>query len=120
VNGLWLWGGGTLPTCKTQLDLAAGDVFEIEALSQRAGCSFIAPPNAISDLKISNHALVVLPSIEVSGHTEIGVYLAQLEQNWFQPLLHQLAWGRIKRARLDLLGQRTVKLTPSQTWRFWR
>jgi hypothetical protein len=120
VNGLWFWGGGTLPTCKTQLDLAAGDVFEIEALSQRAGCSFIAPPNAISDLKISNHALVVLPSIEVSGHTEIGAYLAQLEQNWFQPLLHQLAWGRIKRARLDLLGQKTVKLTPSQTWRFWR
>ena len=44
--------------------------------------------------------------------------LAQLEQNWLQPVLRQLQRSRLRRLRLDLVGAQGVKLTPPRAWRF--
>ncbi len=118
VNGLWLWGGGRLPTCKSTFDLVAADGFEAQALARLAGCRYAPPPNALSDLDASGRALVALAPAD--AHGDIESTLAKLEQDWFRPALRQLAWGRIQRLRLDLIGQRAVSLTPAQTWRFWR
>ena len=120
INGLWLWGGGNLPACKTKFDLCVGDNAEFQALAYAANCPFIAPPNALSQLNPCNRALVALtqPASDWDGNFES--HLAQLERDWFAPLLHQLIWGRIRYARLDLIGYQAVSLTPARSWRLWR
>lgn len=120
VNGLWLWGGGNLPAGKARFDRVAGDVFELHALARHAGCAFTPAPKALADLHENGRALVALTAPGEGWDGDIETHLAQLEQNWFQPLLRQLAWGRIGQVRLDLLGQQTTTLTPLQAWRFWR
>jgi hypothetical protein len=120
VNGLWLWGGGNLPTCDTALDLAAGDGFELRALARHAGCAYAARPASLADISPSERALVALTAPDSAYDGDLETHLARLEQHWFRPLLWQLAWGRIRRARLDLLGQRAVNLTPGRIWQIWR
>lgn len=126
VNGLWLWGGGTLPAGKVGRnvevtpDLIAGDDFELHALARLAGRQVTAPPKALADLHGNGNTLVALTLPNGAWDVDIDAHLAQLEQNWFQPLLRRLTWGRIRQVRLDLLGQQAVSLTPGQAWRIWR
>jgi hypothetical protein len=120
VNGLWLWGGGTLPACKPRFDIVAAEAFEFQALAQHAGVPLTPPPKTLSALQPGRRALVALTHPESDWDGTIETRLAQLEQDWFQPLLRQLIWGRIHQVRLDLIGQRAVTLTPAQAWRFWR
>lgn len=120
VNGLWLWGGGNLPAGKARFDRVAGDAFELQALAQHAGCAFTPAPKALSDLNENGRVLVALTVSGEDWGGDIEAHLAQLEQNWFRPLLRQLTWGRIGQLRLDLIGQQAVTLTPLQAWRFWR
>jgi hypothetical protein len=120
VNGLWLWGGGTLPVSKSQFDLIASDNFEIQALARHAGVLFTAQPKALSNLKQCGSALVALSQPDGDWDGNLVEHLARLEQEWFQPLLQHLIWGRIHRVRLDLIGIQAVELTPAQAWRFWR
>jgi hypothetical protein len=126
VNGLWLWGGGTLPAGKVgrnaeaALDLIAGDGFELQSLARLAGHKLTAPPKALANLNSSGRVLVALTPPNGDWDVDVKAHLAQLEQNWFQPLLQRLTWGRIRQFRLDLLGQRAVSLTPGQAWQVWR
>jgi len=126
VNGLWLWGGGNLAdsiverNAKTTLDLVAGNDFELRALARHAGCAFSAPPKKLSEMHATGRALVALTPFDGSMYGDIAAHLAQLEQDWFHPLLQQLTWGRIRQVRLDLIGQQAVTLTPGQVWRFWQ
>jgi len=126
VNGLWLWGGGNLAdskverNAKTKLDLVAGNDFELHALARQAGCAFSAPPKKLSEMHATGRALVALTPFDGSMYGDIAAHLAQLEQDWFHPLLQQLTWGRIRQVRLDLIGQQAVTLTPGQAWRFWQ
>jgi hypothetical protein len=120
VNGLWLWGGGTLPACKPQFDLVAAEAFEFQALARHAGAPLTPPPKTLSALQPCKRALVALTQPESDWDGAIETRLSQLEQDWFQPLLRQLAWGRVRQVRLDLIGQKAVTLTPAQAWRFWR
>jgi hypothetical protein len=120
VNGLWLWGGGTLPAVKTRFDLIAADVFELAALARPAGLTCLPQPEALSELRDCQRALVVLSQPEGDWDGDLAARLAQLERNWLQPVLRQLKQGRLRRLRLDLAGSRAVTLTPLQAWRFWR
>ncbi len=120
VNGLWLWGGGTLPASKTRLDRIAGDHFDLQALAHLAGRSAGTQPKTLSNLHGSERALVALTAPDKNWDGDLETYLAQLEENWFHPLLRQLVWGRIREVRLNLIGQQSVTLTPAQAWRIWR
>jgi hypothetical protein len=120
VNGLWLWGGGTLSPSKKRFDLCAGDQFELQALAQAAGSPFSLSPVRLSDLSRCNDALIALTQPMRNWDGNLENQLAQLEQNWFAPLLKQLTWGRIQRLRLDLIGYESVNLSPSSAWRFWQ
>jgi len=120
VNGLWLWGGGTLSPSKKRIDLCAGDQFEMQALAQTAGSPFSSPPATLSDLSPCNNALIALTQPMRNWDGNLETQLAQLEQNWFAPLLKQLTWGRIQRLRLDLIGHQSVNLSPIRAWRFWQ
>lgn len=120
VNGLWLWGGGCLPTPKSLFDLIAGDPLVIQALAYQAGVLMTPQPNALTDLQHSGRTLVVLTQAATEEEGDPSKRLAQLEQNWFKPLLRQLRQGRIRQVRLDLVGHQAVTLTPWQSRRFWR
>lgn len=126
VNGLWLWGGGTLSDGhhgqrrQTTFDRVAAESFEARALALHANSLCTTPPKKLSDLNASGRALVVLPPPEAGWDGDIETRLAQLEHDWLRPALQQVSRGRIQRLRLDLLGQQAVTLTPLQAWRFWR
>jgi len=120
VNGLWLWGGGKLPAVKAGFDLLAADVFELQALARPAGVRCTPQPESLSELQACRQALVALTQPEINWDGDLAARLAQLEQNWFQPVLQQLSRGRLGRLRLDLIGSQAVTLTPLQAWRVWR
>jgi hypothetical protein len=120
VNGLWPWGGGFMPKINPKFDLFAADIFELQALAHQAGRPFIPAPKTLSELPASQHALVALTQPEADWDGDLVARLTQLEENWFQPLMRQMTWGRIGQMRLDLIGHQAVTLSPAKTWRFWR
>lgn len=120
VNGLWPWGGGFLPKLSPKFDLFAADIFDIQALAHQAGRPFIPTPKTLPELPASQHALVALTQPEADWDGDLVARLTQLDENWFQPLLRQMTWGRIGQVRLDLVGHQAVTLSPAMAWRFWR
>lgn len=120
VNGLWLWGGGTLTSTTAPFDLIAADDFLTRALAQHSGVAPIATAKTLAELSPCNHALVVLGQAEEDFSADLAEQVMKMEQNWFQPLLSQMAWGRIKQLRLQLIGQHAAMLTPLKSWRIWR
>ena len=114
VNGLWLWGGGTMPTTPLlptqQPDQVAGNLFELHALAQQRDCPLLHPASALADFSTQGHALAVL----TPDSSDLVAHLKQLEQNWFKPLLRKLFWGKIKHVQLDWIGHHSVSLTPKQ------
>jgi hypothetical protein len=120
VNGLWLWGGGILPAATAKFDLIAADDFAARAMALHVGTPSCPQPRSWAELKPGNRALVVLTQPEAEASGDLVARLAQLERDWFQPLLHQLFLGRIRQLRLDLIGHQAALLTPARAWRFWR
>lgn len=123
VNGLWLWGGGIAPTTTPTLERVASDDAEIRALAGAAGIQPGPSPTRLHDLGdpslISDALASLAPGREDSGLED---YLARLERDWFKPLLRELALGRIRRLRLDLLTRPglSISIETAQAWRFWR
>jgi hypothetical protein len=120
INGLWLWGGGTLAAGQAKLDLIAADTFECRAVARHAGIQCTAQPKTLGELPPSERALVVLTQPDIAWDGDLAARLAQLEQDWFQPLLQRLNRGGITQLRLEMVGHRAVTLTPLQSWRLWR
>lgn len=120
LNGLWLWGGGTLPARNTLFDLIVGDDFETQALAHHSGANFVKQPTSMAALPKCSHVLAVLTQPDANLESDVSVRLEQLERDWFKPLLRQLNRGRLSRVRLDLIGRQAVTLTPSLSWRIWR
>lgn len=120
LNGLWLWGGGTLPARNTVFDLIVGDDFETLALAHHSGANFVKQPTSMAALPKCSHVLAVLTQSDANLESDVSVGLEQLERDWFKPLLRQLNRGRLSRVRLDLIGRQAVTLTPSLSWRIWR
>jgi hypothetical protein len=73
----------------------------------------------LSTLKQSHRALAALSTPGANIQDDLESTLTQLEQNWFHPALSQLTWGGIGQLRLDLIGQRSVTLSPAHAWRVW-
>jgi hypothetical protein len=120
INGLWLWGGGTLAAGQAKLDLIVADTFECRAVAHHAGIQFEAQPKKLAELAPGDRSLVVLTQPENEWDGDLAARLAQLEQDWFEPLMKRLNRGGIARLRLDLVGHQAVTLTPLQSWRLWR
>lgn len=120
INGLWLWGGGTLAASQAKLDLIAADTFECRAVALHAGIHFEAQPKKLAELSPRERVLVVLTQPDNDWDGDLAARLAQLEHDWFKPLLKRLNQGGIAEFRLDMVGHQAVTLTPLQSWRFWR
>jgi len=62
-------------------------------------------------------ALAILPAL-TDGYG-LAEELAQLDRQWFKPLLSALRRGRLTRLELHAAG-RSVTLNPAAVWQFWR
>lgn len=122
VNGLWLWGGGVLPTLAPTALRVATDDGEVQALARamavdtRPGPANLAEPRKAGG---SDWFVALAPN-----DADVGLhdYLARLERDWFQPLLASLRFGAVRRLRLHLLARpaQAVTLDSLAAWRFWR
>lgn len=122
VNGLWLWGGGTLPdVSKPESILAANDA-DLAALARGAGARTLTVPPRLADLVQDGQGrgCALLAPAETAGDPH--EVFAQLEADWFKPLLRGLQRGEPSRLELHLLTRpgRAVALGSLDAWRVWR
>ena len=123
VNGLWPWGGGTLPAPVPDLGQVACDDRDLQTLARAAGVAAGPCPDGlpawVPAQGVNRGWVVLAPTPRDHDLTD---YLARLEQAWFRPLLMALVRGRIRTARLDLLSRpgQSCGIDTLQSWRFWR
>lgn len=129
INGLWLWGGGSLPVASAQTPAAglyANDPLT-QGLARRAGVAVSPVPENASDWReASTHdadSLVVLDMARydrADGDIDVWTdHIVQLERDWFEPCRRLLQAGQIKALHL-YCGQGRHSLTHAARWRFWR
>lgn len=122
VNGLWLWGGGVLPTLAPSPVRVATDDAEVRALARAAG---LEPPSALAGLHGAcgpgggDWFATLAPD---ARDEDLRDCLARLEKGWFQPALGWLRLGRLRRLHLHLLARpgQAVVLDSLGAWRLWR
>lgn len=124
INGVWIWGGGTLPevarssysTVTSIRPLAAG-------LAKLAGARAAPTPGLFSDYpRSAGNQLLILDQLESAAqYGDWGVWrdgLEQLEAQWLGPMA-----GAALPTRLFLPApQRLLVLQPRRSglWTFWR
>ncbi|KAF0102972.1 MAG: hypothetical protein FD187_1741 [bacterium] len=121
VNGLWAWGGGVWTRPAPRFDLAASAAAEARALGAAAGVALADAPASLEALRDAGRRVFASPA-PPSRPADPGDALAALERLWFEPLLRALRRGSLRGLRLDIPGHpgRSVQLTPTRAWRFWR
>jgi len=125
VNGLWLWGGGSLPV--------AGKAFCSQIQTNRSVLSGLAKLHGVAQLdkvaearllKPGGNVLVDLNACEsVTGSCDVQRWctaLEKLEHDWFAPLLGLLMRGRIRQLDLLPLNGFRYPLRRSDLLAFWR
>ena len=123
VNGLWPWGGGTLPTTAPGLDLMASDDEALQTLARAAGVAAGPCPDGLATWVSAGGAergwVALAPTPQ---DLALADCLARLERTWFRPLLAALVLGRIRTLRLDLLSRpgQSCRIDTLRSWRFWR
>jgi len=128
INGLWLWGGGTLPT---GAQAPAAQIYADDQLT--GGLARLAnvavrsvPENADAWHNLAHQAdsLIVLDLTRYDRIDSDPVawvdHLAELERNWFAPCQRLLKSGQIHALHLYGGQGRRYALTGAARWRFWR
>ncbi|MDP1952405.1 MAG: phosphoglycerate mutase, partial [Betaproteobacteria bacterium] len=132
INSLWLWGGGHQADAVTAPFNAvrSADVFAAGLAQAACIAGRPLPADAAELLRASAStgvSLIVLDQLraparygDAHGWRE---GLAQLERDWFAPLLEALRVGRIGMLSLHALGPAgalSVEITRGDLRRFWR
>ncbi len=127
VNGLWLWGGGTLP----ELDRGAWSaVFSDDCLAlglgRLSGAAVAGLPVDFQKVLASEtpRSLVVdthlLDARAAADIERFAAHLAELEQRWFSALLPALRSGRLTTLHLYPGHGARLTLTRALSRRWWR
>ena len=127
VNSLWPWGGGTLPAqAKTSHDVVFGEGAVIQGLAKLCGVATMPTPNTWQPNSDGN-PLVILSPLERPRHQGDGLRwreaLAELDVNWFAPLLSALRHGELRHLKLiapETNGGRTLNVSRASLLKFWR
>lgn len=131
INGVWLWGAGTLQPVTTPVSSVTGDVPLARGLARHAGLAVPATP---ADAK---SWLELAPASGVHANIESAVARAELagdvpawraaiqtlEQHWIAPLVDALSAGHIGMLTVYLAGGGEVlraEATRQDLKRFWR
>jgi len=132
INSVWLWGGGRLPdTVPAPFNAVwSRDVFAA-GLAQAARIAARKLPGDAAELLRAGASegvnLIVLDQLRAPAQYGDAqgwrAGLAQLERDWFAPLLEALQQQRIGMLSLHALGPagaRSVEITRGDLRRFWR
>ena len=123
INGVWLWGAGPqdLPLRAPASQIQADAPFA-RGLARHAG---ITPQPA--DHYIEGTGLAVIDTLQrPSLHFDATAWLsaiAQLETDWFAPLLKALKAKKITALRISAPGDKhhlQLDVEASGLWKFWR
>lgn len=122
VNGIWLWGVGTLPsvTKTSHWQMVWADEPFVRGLAALNDIEVSSQPVDISScLQLSDRGeqLIVLPDIQIS---EPIAGLTKHEQEWFTPLLGALRKHEIHTLQIYDGKGRLWRMTRQHLWRIWR
>ena len=127
VNSLWPWGGGTLPTdARTVHDAVNCQNPVIQGLAKHCGL-IVEPPTETWQASTHTNRLVVLDCLAPARGRADGMRwreaLAELDANWFAPILHDLRSGKIARLKI-IMPTATItlqtELSRHTMLKFWR
>ncbi len=114
INGLWVWGGGVLPTMPpSAFHTVYGDDVLAYGLAHCADVRSQTAPTGFDKLPRHEHALVVLDSEHDTK---------RWEQDWFAPMLSALNRRALDQCDIVIWSDRAqrYRLRPNYLWRFWR
>jgi hypothetical protein len=121
VNSLWPWGGGRFVPPRPEVDAVWGERPLLCQLAAGAGLPCLALPSRLEQVLRTGdgRGMVLLPEAEFDGFAQSADQ--NLDTAWFRPLLAALQMGRLRQARLTLIGDRgqAVTLTARHAWRLW-
>ncbi len=135
INGLWLWGAGTLPEpgdasmwrgvwsgnefarglARLHGLPARGSPASFDVWCKNVGCGASSSADGREELLVFD--MLQEPGITAEVRT---MWLAHLERVWFAPLLAALQGGKIGSIRINTTDGRFWTLTPSMAKRWWR
>lgn len=127
VNSVWPWGGGTLPASipPSPWAAAATDDPVIAGLARRLGIPVAPAPQRFA--AVAGADLVVLEALSAPARSLDAIAwsdaLAQLEVDWFAPLVDALRAGGLTGLRLAGVGGDRgldVEVTRHDLWKIWR
>lgn len=119
INSLWLWGGGEKAKVVRRFGQVLAGQVEALALAQLSGSPHAPCPARLRDLPQAQTTLLLLPEFPPHASATDG---AQLDADWFLPLLRRLRGGRIRHASLTLTGPEggRVAIGMAGAWQFWK
>lgn len=128
VNGVWLWGGGTVPGEIAQpYDCVSSDEVLAEMFATAAGAAFSAWPAQWHAEAVCDRQLLVWTGLrQALQQGDLASWreaLRDFETTYVQPLWQALRSGAIDQVQIEVLGNegiRRVQLTRGDTWAFWR
>jgi hypothetical protein len=128
VNSVWLWGAGRERRLAAPYGGAWADHPLVAGLAAAGGFSARPLPacGALLDTRGLGTQLVVLASLPATAYGDLPEWheaIANLERDWFGPLLDTLQKGAIESFTLHGLGpdfSYVSETQPRDRWRFWR
>lgn len=128
INSVWFWGGGYLPAVQSQNWVSVcSDAPLARGLARAAGVDSAALPDAATawlETAGAGSRLVVLSSLQepaLYGDVDAwGAAVAELERDWFGPVLNALKAGRLDQLTLYSCDGRAFVVSRADLWRFWR
>ena len=129
VNSVWLWGGSERPPLHQppQIQLAADNLFA-RGIARESGIPLQDLPKHAFDLLDTtgndSHLLVVLEACrDAAAYEELAGWehaLAELERDWFAPLVRALKQRRVDVLQLYPLNGRCYRLTRRHLLAIWK
>jgi len=131
INSVWLWGCGGYPRLEPgPANVVVADEPIALGLARAAGIGAEPLPANAHELlsrHAKSHALILLDRIErAAAYHDAGDWangLAELERDWFVPLVRALDSGSVRRVELDTAGDSArlrVAVRSSDRWKVWR
>ncbi len=122
INSVWFWGAGRyLPIVPPDYACLSARHPLALALAKSAGLR-CTEPQRLSALSEDETAMVILQLPAGAEGDALARALAQLEQDWFSPMLSALRRRSLKRLQLECTGALSLgrDLSPASVYRFWR
>jgi hypothetical protein len=130
VNGVWVWGEGKISSevvYARNNAVLAGNSSYLKGMAKLSQSDFLTVSDSyptwqklVAD-KGSNEQMVVLEDAMLDlTEGDWLLLLAQLEENWFAPILSALRNGSVHSLLLDLGMNHRYYLTPNHLKKFWR